>query len=183
MTYPRLIAICGPAGSGKDTVAKMVEPWGYEHAALADPMKRFCQEVFGWDYARLWGPSECRNAPDPRWGGLTARKALQTLGTEWGRTMHPDLWLRYALRPGPQRVFSDLRFKNEVQAFRDAGAFLVRLYRPGSDGGLTGSQLLHPSETEMQTIPDSAFHWVIQNDGTLKDLDDKVRDMVRTWRP
>lgn len=57
-----------PAGSGKDTVADyLVNGYGLVKIALADPMKRFCMEMFQWSVRDLWGPSENRNVPDDRY--------------------------------------------------------------------------------------------------------------------
>jgi hypothetical protein len=118
----------GSANSGKDTVADhLVEKHGFVKVALADPMKRFCMEVYDFTEEQLWGPSPMRNAPDKRYprqhewvseGGrvarcavcgidtegedqqcyLTPRYALQQLGTEWGRDCYNDVWVNYALR-------------------------------------------------------------------------------------
>ena len=66
MSLP-LILLFGQAGSGKDTVADfMVQDHGAVTLALADPMKRLARHVFGFNQEQLWGPSSCRNAPDPR---------------------------------------------------------------------------------------------------------------------
>ena len=103
----RIIGLCGAAGSGKSTIAKrLTSKWGFVEIALADPLKRFCQEVYDFSTDQLWGPSESRNAPDLRYlsdpqipgSYLTPRHALQQLGTEWGRACYPDTWIDYALR-------------------------------------------------------------------------------------
>lgn len=60
----------------------------------------------------------------------------------------------------------DIRFKNEVESFKRAGAKLVRIRRPGA--GLGGAAGLHASEQEQLQIPDSAFDAVIENDSTLE---------------
>lgn len=67
MSYP-ILGLCGPAGCGKDTVAAMVgEQLRCQRIALADPMKRFARDLFGFSEEQLWGPSEMRNAVDPAW--------------------------------------------------------------------------------------------------------------------
>jgi hypothetical protein len=134
-----MIVIAGRAGSGKDTLADyLCAHQGHAKVALADPMKGFCAKIFGWEHSRMWGESYLRNAPDPEWDGLTARHALQTLGTEWGRACHPDVWVRYLLRTAPERsVVSDIRFPNELAAFRMHGAYTVLLlgsHRPLAEG-------------------------------------------------
>ncbi len=109
----------GSAGAGKDTVSdRLVQKHGFQKLACADPMKRFVQEIFGFSLDQLWGPSECRNAVDPRYlrmpvGSLgtlagdpnpaedvylTPRYALQRLGTEWARDCYPDVWVSFAMK-------------------------------------------------------------------------------------
>lgn len=223
-----IIGICGLSGSGKDTVGAFLRKgYGFESIAFADPMKRFCAELFDWDEERLWGPSERRNEPDPRYvrsvervgsflgprsdqtpsparekvpTELTARHALQQLGTEWGRACYPGVWVDYALRlakkldgsqlgysrllgphrmargPCPGVTITDVRFRNEVEAVKAAGGKVWRIVRPRS--GLQGAAALHVSETEMAALPDAAFDRVIQNDGTLEDLEKKAADAL-----
>lgn len=63
-----LIVLSGEAGAGKDSVADiLVATHGYEKFSLSEEMKIFCQRVFGWTDDQLWGPSQFRNAPDPKW--------------------------------------------------------------------------------------------------------------------
>lgn len=115
-----IIGLCGKAGSGKDTVADiLVRDHGFVKVAFADPLKRICRDVFDFTDQQLWGPSESRNEPDfrycrtPHQKGydpvdgrptsinaeyLTARYALQKLGTEWGRDCYADIWIEYAMR-------------------------------------------------------------------------------------
>lgn len=164
----RLIGVSGPAGSGKDTFADFLAgDHRWVKIALADPIKRAAADWFDWDHERLWGPSTKRNEPDPRYGGLSARKALQFMGTEIGRKLYPDVWIDYALRTTDELlrfysgvVISDVRFKNEVAAIRKAGGRLVRLRRGQPLPGTAGQ---HRSETEMQEIPDDLFDVVIDN--------------------
>lgn len=129
-----MIVIAGKAGSGKDTLADFLcAHEGYRKISLADPMKEFCAKIFGWDAKRLWGPSHLRNAPDPMWDGLSARHALQRLGTEWGRACHEDVWVRYLVRTCPHgSVISDIRYQNELNTFRGHGAKTVLLTRQGT---------------------------------------------------
>ncbi len=62
-----IIGLSGLAGSGKDTAGKfIVNKYSFTQVALADPMKRFCMEVYGFDENQLWGESEQRNMPDGR---------------------------------------------------------------------------------------------------------------------
>ncbi len=170
----RIIGLTGCAGSGKDAAAEaLCERAGYVRISLADPLKRICADVFGWDRDRLYGPSANRNAPDPAWGGLTARHALQQIGTECFRKLHPDVWVRYALTSAESLlaqdedcrgvVVSDVRFPNEAEAIRAAGGKVVRLTRPGA--GLTGAAGAHESEAG---IPAELVDLELPNTGPLR---------------
>ncbi len=95
----KLIGVLGRMGSGKDTVADhLVKHYGFVKIGLADPIKRACGDWFGWDAERLWGPSGNRNRPDGSLGGLSARTALQIVGTDVARNLYKDVWVQYAIR-------------------------------------------------------------------------------------
>lgn len=139
---------------------------------------------------------------------LTPRRALQTLGTEWGRGQYPWVWIdqlirtaftllrepstmdytaqeglvqRRPARPIEGVVISDLRFENEMSAISEIDGRIIRVVRPSA--GLTGNAGQHLSEKEQETIPDTAFDAVILNDGTLEDLETKVAYMVYDLAP
>lgn len=132
---------------------------------------------------------------------LTPRFALQQLGSEWGRVCRADTWVEYALnvamklsdeggynytaagglshdwRPGDENwttpvVISDVRFENEIMGLDIVGARVIRVVRPGA--GLSGAAGAHRSETEQGGIADDRFDLVIQNDGTLEDLQKRI---------
>jgi hypothetical protein len=92
------------AGAGKDVVARrLLEKYNFTQVAWADPLKRFCKEVYDFAGDQLWGESDARVLPDkryPRGDGtfLTPREALQSLGTGWGRGCYKDTWVDYGIR-------------------------------------------------------------------------------------
>lgn len=93
------------AGAGKDAAADfLVQSYNFVRVALADPLKRICQDAFQFTDEQLWGPSAMRNAPDHRYPrpqppyNLTPRYALQQLGTEFGRHCYHNVWIDYGLR-------------------------------------------------------------------------------------
>jgi len=154
-----IVGICGLAGSGKDEVGKiLVEKHGFVAIAIADPMKRFLMEVFDFSEDQLWGPSEERNRPDKRYvswtaniphmlteealklhpGGqvpqyLTPRHALQQLGTEWGRSCYPDVWVEYTMRVAKLLLRDYVANEGIFEYNRRRGAYQGALrYIPGT---------------------------------------------------
>ena len=208
MDKPILIGLLGQAGSGKDTVADLfcreAEPSSsiVQKIALADPLKRFCAEVFDWPQEILYGPSELRNKEDPRYKRnseegppyLTARWALQRLGTEWGRDMYPDIWIDTGIRTWRKStadvcIITDVRFVNEAAKIYQEGGLVWRITRPT----LTKAAFAqHASEQEMLSpAMDRYVTYEINNCGTIEDLRDDInelaipmlfaRGMAKTW--
>jgi len=153
-----IVGISGLAGAGKSTAAAMLVALGYAQVSMADPFKRVAADWFDWDPYLLWGESKQRSFQDPRYGGLTPRRALQVLGTEVGRLIYRDIWALLAVRTARrllternvtyseetgivldstlQRqvtavVIPDVRHENEIRFIRAYGGkkILVRLKR------------------------------------------------------
>jgi hypothetical protein len=179
-----LIGLIGQAGSGKDTVARMLRDyWVRQHAAsvqlaFADPVRDLAATFlrgFGVrdPYRRVNDPELKNIVVDDV--SMSPRRIMQTLGTDWA---HPnagrDVWIRSlkirlheAVRAGMKHVvISDVRFEVEADWLRSQGGVLWRIDRPGMDPVLE-----HVSETEMAQI---RSHRVIGNDGTLADLERTV---------
>lgn len=82
------------AGSGKDTVADILCEYGFIKLALADPIKRICMDVFGFNYNQMFGPSEFRNVPNEK--GIIPRSPLKGVGSAC-RDENEDVWIDYCL--------------------------------------------------------------------------------------
>ena len=141
--------------------------------------------------------SEAVNHPDRAVAGqdmLTPRLLLQLLGTECGRQIiHPNIWVNalFADYKGkylgatddmkepvemcfPNWIITDVRFPNEAKAIKDKGGILIRINRPQYlDNGLVVRKDEHLSETSLDDY--DKFDHVIENDGTVQDLIDKVK--------
>lgn len=62
-----MLCISGWSGTGKDELAKrLVSGHGATQTGLADPAKRHLADVYGFTEDQLFGPSQSRNAGDPR---------------------------------------------------------------------------------------------------------------------
>ena len=120
---------------------------------------------------------------------LTPRKLLQLLGTEAGRQIiHPNIWVNalfadfennksdWLSATNSKWIITDVRFPNEAQAIKDRGGILIRINRPQYlDNGLVIRKDEHPSETALDDY--DGFDYVIENDGTVQDLIDKVKSL------
>lgn len=173
-------------GVGKDTVAAMLRKrlgaHRVRHTAFADEIKSICGYLFDFDPTQLYGPSQRRNDPDPRYPRpdgtcLSTRDALRAFG-DAGRACYPRLWIDRTLARAAQArrlgythvIISDVRYVNEAAAIIDAGGQVIRVTRP-----VTGAAPPHGSEAE-QSSPEFAAHVAheLVNDGTLEDLAAKV---------
>ena len=182
-----IIGLTGPAGAGKDTVADyLCETHDFVRYSFAEPMRDMLEAMLAAcdiDYAYLFERS-LKEQPIP---GLdvSARHMMQTLGTEWGRALHPDWWVRIAARhlglplaPVHDRiVLSDVRFGNEAQMIRSHGGSIVRVQRD------TLAVRAHVSETTLAGI--EADH-LIDNTGSIARLhghtDDLLDSLLCSWR-
>lgn len=165
-----IVGIAGRSGAGKGVAAKaLVDLFGFVEINFADELKRIVRRLWPlFDEDTLWGPSELRNKEWPEYGGLSARKACQFIGTELGRELDADVWARifstyaqavsdggwaYSRTSGLTRddrapryhvVASDLRFPNEARRVDESWW----VERPGRSEsfGLSASAAAHVSE-------------------------------------
>ncbi len=187
----KVLGICGRKRHGKDTVGAMLADLGYNPVAFADPLKRIAMDIWGLSYEQCYGTDTDKETVDLRWG-LSPRQIFQRLGTDVGRSIHADTWIRYTLdmiakSSARERaavvldsksrnfvsvyadwwVITDVRFPNEAEAIRAAGGKVVKVHRPG----MAGDQDAHASEASVDLInPDVLF----VNDGSLDNLRAKV---------
>lgn len=196
----RIIALCGAAGAGKDTVADMLPS---RKIAFSDALYEEVAEAFNvkvewlkdrqnkevrkarlaptyssnenfFQYARdILGFSD-EGLLEPK----SPRQALQWWG-DYRRAQDPDYFVRAvreSMRPyvkvPPAYVITDVRFPNEAAMARQLGGQIWQIRRTGYEAGGTG----HASDTAGDEFnPDL----VIDNNGTLMSLSQKVLD---AWR-
>jgi hypothetical protein len=123
---------------------------------------------------------------------MTVRDLLQKLGTDACRdNLHYNTWVNALMsdykkelsecgtsKKGtvvkcskyPNWIITDTRFPNEADAIKNAGGIIIRVERPGvkpiND---------HPSEVGLDHW---TFDYVINNDGDLESLSNKVKDIL-----
>ncbi len=181
-----LIGLTGKAGAGKDTVADyLVAKHRYEKLSMAGPLKAGLAAM---------GLPEPSNRDDKELVipglGFSWRQAAQRLGTEWGRGLDEDLWLKLMERQlsrhpsnchyfvGERRwpVISDIRFNNEAEMLRSRGGVIIHIGGRQAD---LGSNAAHASEAGVLLYPN--VDEVIINDGTLDQLYAKIDAIMEQY--
>lgn len=178
-----IIGVSGQAGSGKDTIADfLVEDFAFCKVALADPMKRFCKEVFNFSDKQLWGPSQFRNEEDKRYERpcqgenkiqyLTPRYSLQQLGSDWGRDCYNDVWIDYAIRTAKRLVEAGMNEEMGVtysaQTGIDNGEWSLDELKPCSYKGVVISDCRFRNELSAIKKAGGINIRVIRHDAGLK---------------
>lgn len=169
-----VIGITGRAGAGKDTFATMLHHHfpTYTRYAFANPLKMATEFMFGWPRAML-EDRDLKEQVDPKWG-FSPRRAMQLLGTEFGRTLRQDLWLHFAqlkLDESEGMIVTDVRFENEAAWVRERG-ILIHVYRPDNNLAIDGS---HASEAGVTQEPND---YLVMNTGDLDDLRTRAIEVV-----
>ena len=155
-----LIGLCGHAGSGKSTAAKLLQAHGYPVMHIADPIRRIAYtsmprirrvvDAYGWDTAKRINPE--------------IRPALQSFGDALRAEFGDDLLIRDALiwqNAGPL-VIGDIRTDSEAQSVRNHFGTIVEITREGTSPA-NGHHLERGIDRTLIDV-------TIANDGTLQDL-------------
>jgi energy-coupling factor transporter ATP-binding protein EcfA2 len=130
-----IIALCGPAGAGKTTVAShLVGIYGAKRYSFATPLKEMVRLALDLSYDQVYGTQEQKEAEDPRYN-RSPRWLLQRIGTEGCRAVFgDDFFVKQTLAliardNAPLAVIEDLRFNIESKAvLDDPHGFVWRLH-------------------------------------------------------
>lgn len=176
-----LIGLTGAAGSGKSTAAEYLSRhFGFQVIKFAGPLKAGLSAMLrysGMSEKEIATVIEGQNKEVPLdvLGGRTPRHAMQTLGTEWGRTcMGGNFWVEMArsavlrLPRGSRILMDDVRFENEADMIRSLGGRIIMIT---GRGGITGD---HVSEKGV-----GAPDLVIRNDSTIPEFQRRLIAAVR----
>ena len=156
-----IIGISGKAGCGKSTAAKyLVEKYGFVEVSFAAILKNMLS------VAGLPEPSN-RDDKEKNVEGFdfTWREAAQTLGTEWGRSLDENIWVKLtmaSLEDGKNYVFSDVRFDNEALSIIRKNGVVLEMSGRSVDLGQNSS---HASEKGVDTF------WITYVTGNSESVD------------
>lgn len=188
------IAITGKANTGKNTVSKIIteelnkdikDYSRFKTIAFADPIKAMVAQMFPTlpkEY--LYGSSENRAKEIPgafkNGKPLTVRQLLIDLGTGVGREYKENLWLdvfdyTFKIAKSKKRqvvIVTDVRFRNEFDHLKKLEFFQIRVLRDSY------TKINHSSETNQDSIRDDEFDVVIENNGSLEELENKIKQII-----
>jgi hypothetical protein len=139
-----ILAFSGRKQSGKSTSAEYVESLYKNYFPelnckiynFAYPLKKdICMNILGMTYDQCYGSDMDKNTlTDLSWGGeqLTARRAMEVIGTDIFRQLFNDVWVRATVLKIQQEkpslaIIPDCRFPNEVETLLQYNANVVRL--------------------------------------------------------
>ena len=172
-----IISCSGRMYSGKDTVGEIIQrlttsPWQIKK--WAGPLRKVASILLGMDEGYLYTTDFKDSILPDEWSNMSGRLFLQRLGTEAIREgLHTNAWIN-ALMSQYQKdshwIITDTRFPNELEAVKDRGGITIRVNR-----GSCNSEELHPSET---SLDDATFKYSIDNNGSLKELENKVHAIL-----
>ena len=109
----------------------------------------------------------------------TPRSLLQKIGTDLFRNrLHQNTWVNatFADYRDDNWIITDVRFPNELEAIKKHNGITIRINR-----GLverTGKMIQEPEHISETALDDAEFDYVIENDCTIDDLIEKVREIL-----
>lgn len=195
-----LLGISGRRGSGKDTFAQLVHfcdlkiqypgYWGEktfdfflngEHTWKSSWETHFFAKKLKEIAAMLTGHKDQYSQAGKttflsEWG-MTVGEIQQKLGTDGIRNgLHDQAWILACFagtKEAQNTIITDMRFPNEMEAIKSRGGITIRIDGdPKNQQGDGTRDDNHPSET---SLDDADFDFHIINNGTLKDLEEKVK--------
>lgn len=178
-----LIGIHAKPRSGKDTIADhIVRRYGFLKYGPSFPMKEATAAMFNLPLKIFWD-EKLKEEVVPYWN-LSPRQMMQLVGKESSRDIFgEDFWMRHVevkweTIQGPEysayygMVLADIRYGNEVEWIKQRGGIVIYLDRPDRVEHSTDS---HPAE---HGLPREICTDYICNDGTIRDLQDKVDYLI-----
>jgi hypothetical protein len=188
-----LIGLIGKAGAGKDTLASLLKPYGFQRLSFADTLYAEVSELTGVPEALLrvckdggcaeWERARTRIRPGhpvfPQGLPEIPRPALQSYG-DYRRGQDTDYFVLPVVAQFPKYprvVVTDVRAENEAGRIRSHGGKLVRILRDESRLLLSGGAYAgHRSETALDGFSED---FVLRNrEGSAEAMRDDLLDFL-----
>lgn len=183
----KLIVLSGKKRVGKDTVANLFNEYTqrkYALRAFADPVKEIVSQAVGTNSYMLDRYKENRLvAVNGIQSNLTIRELYRKTADFYKELLGEDIFAKLMLRrltyekcEFPRVIITDMRFKVEYEQMELIDPIFIRVKRN------MGNMDTHPSETDLDDMPDSYFHFIIDNTCTRKQLKEQVQTIVKKLR-
>lgn len=191
------IGLTGFAQTGKDETGKILNKFGFSRVSLGDPLRKGIYNINPYvfveyktinhdvyksiyqkfhtltvrlqDIVDFIGWDEAKKIPE-------VRRLLQYYGTEGGREIFGDkIWIdtadKYIFDNQLKRiVITDIRFQNELEWLRNKdNNILIKIKREGV--------MPINSHISDRGIPDQLCDFIINNDGTINDLEQQINNI------
>lgn len=183
-----IISLSGRIGSGKDTVANIIEQVSpsnnWQIKKFAGKLKDIAELLTGIPKIHFEDQEFKKTSMAPEWN-MTYRDFLQRIGTEAMRNgLHENVWVNAlfsdykatTIAVGsnefditekdvlPNWLITDTRFPNELEAVKQHNGITIKVIR--DSGNTVGT--LHSSETALDHYTN--WDYVIDNNGSIEDL-------------
>lgn len=164
--------------------------FGHKARSGKDEAVNFLVDMYGGTNFKFAQPLHDMNEYLYSTAGLPFKKdakLMQMIGTEWGRALDPDIWVKVCLAnidlhertpffvKSDNTFISDMRFTNEAEALKKEGFILVKVERSLLNRGAIGRDPTHPSETCLDDYV--GWDYVIDNNGTLEEFHTKISSL------
>lgn len=168
----KILGIAGPAGSGKDTLARMLlKHLPAAHIeSFATPGKEMLRVGLGLSDQQLHG--DLKDVVDSRYS-KTPRDLMKSLMHDWGRErVSPQVWLDAMVATSTATnilITPDVRYENEAAWVREHG----QLFH------IVGRGDLGDSHISAKRLPRELRDYTFFNNGPLEHMEEWVANIVR----
>ena len=173
---PKIFMIAGKANSGKDTTAEIIDNLvmlkGLKviNLQISSYIKMYASKISGWDGSEDTKP----------------RTLLQELGTSIIREqIDNDFFIKRLIQDINVYSYyfdvitiSDGRLPEELDSIKKEfdNVFRINVERPNFKNSLNAKELKHKTEIGLDNYTN--YEYKIINDGTLEDLNDKIKEII-----
>jgi len=178
------IGLSGKIGSGKDTVADIIEKHfqrKVDRRSFATRLKEVVAVLTRTSFDMNLTQKGKEYVPDSC-GGKSLGELQQIIGENFRNNINIDIWVNCAFEDKPVeykiKLFTDVRLVNEAVAIEKRNGLLIRINGDPGDvrkNNVANRDLNHISET---ALDDWKFEHVIENNGTKKELKKRVLEIL-----
>ena len=181
----KIIAFGYKKGVGKNTAGKFLNTFlrlekpqfKIKHISFAAKLKDIAYQLYGWAGLKRGVYYESHRDEKeiiiPKLG-FSPRDIWIWIGNSM-REIYANTWIDFVLHNirTDILIITDLRFRNEADAIQKAGGFIVKIDRPNILQGMD------PAEVDLDFWPLHKWNYVINNTGTLQDLNRIIEKIAK----